>query len=152
MSNQTNAMPISGLDVIADIDRFQSAMRDEMAGFPPSPAKEMIEGAFIALVPLVAGLIRDYPVMISAFQKQREAIEEKLEQAKHNVAIAKENLAKVPPVEEIKKNITPVAPTLSPGLTAQYGSEMKGRYLVKPVITNSFHEESTAWQNWSITK
>jgi hypothetical protein len=152
MSSQSEAKPIGGLDVIADINRFQGAMREEMAGLPPSPAKTMMESAFTALVPLLGGLMRDYPAMISAFQKQRESIESTIETAKQNVAKAKENLAKVPPVDVIQKNITPASATLPPGITKQFGAEMMNRYLPQPINANNFHGESTAWQDWSITQ
>lgn len=152
MTSGTQKIPISGLEVVADIDRFQNAMRAEMVGLPPSPAKEMMDCAFAALVPLIVGLSRDYPVMLTAFQKQRETIESKIEQAKQNVTKAKDNMAKLPTVEQIQKNITPVASTLPAGLSVQFADEMKNRYLPKPIVDISAQIDSTAWQDWSIAR
>jgi len=152
MTSGSKKTPISGLEVIADINRFQNAMCAEMVSLPPSPAKEMMECAFAALGPLLVGLTKDYPNMLTEFQKQREAIESKIEQAKRNVAKAKVNMEKLPTVEQIQKNITPVAPTLPPGISIQYTNEMKNRYLASPVVDVSVHGEPAAWQDWSISR
>jgi len=152
MDSNAQKTPISGVEVIADMDRFQNAMRAEMVGLPPSPAKEMLECAFAALGPLLAGLTRDYPIMLTAFQKQRGTIESKIQKANQNVAKAKENMATLPSVEQIQKNITPVAPTLPSGLSVRFADEMKSRYLAKPIVDVEVHGEPTAWHDWSMAR
>lgn len=151
MSNEKTKAPIDGIGLVTDVNRFQALMRNEMASLPPSPAKEMIECAFTALVPLLANLARDYPLMISAFQKQRETIESKVDQAKKNVDQARSNMAKLQPIEQIKKNITPLAAELPAGIAAQYGEEMRSRYLATPIVDMTNPNESAAWHDWSMT-
>ena len=150
MDSKSQSKPLNGLEVLAEIDRFHGAVRAEMDHLPPSPAKEMMEVAFAALGPLLAGLTRDYPVMIQAFHNQCDVVKSKIETAKQNIAKAQENMAKLPSAEQIQKNITPAAPTLPAGLASQYTFEMKHRYLTVPIVEIQHVGEPAAWQDWSL--
>lgn len=151
MNNETKRPPINGMKLFDDLDKFQRELRNRTVGLPSSPAKELIDGALTAVVPLLAGLRKDFPLMLSAFQKQRELIESNIRTAKQNVAMAQENMAKLPPVDEIKKNLVPPAPILPPGLSATFADEMKSRYSRKPSDDIASPGQGTAWQDWSLS-
>lgn len=134
-----------------DIDSFQRQMRVGIETLPPSRAKNLINQLMEVAQPLVGQLRTAYPEAVDAFEKQRVQLDSKLQQARQNIAKAKDNIANKPPVEEIRKNIIPLAPTLPAGLSFQFADEMRDRYV--PAAPERLVDEGpgAAWQDWTVS-
>ncbi|WP_417730464.1 hypothetical protein [Rosistilla oblonga] len=134
-----------------DLDNMQSQMRIGITALPPSKAKDLMNRLMEVAQPLVGKMRTAYPEAIDAFEKQHAELEEKLDRARQNIAKAKENLANVPPVEEIRKNLVPLAATLPSGLSLQFADEMRTRYVPPAPDPTLDDGPGAAWQDWSIS-
>ncbi|QDV69965.1 hypothetical protein Poly24_36840 [Rosistilla carotiformis] len=134
-----------------DLDNIQSQMRIGIETLPPSQVKKVLNRLMEVAQPLVGKMRTAYPEAIDAFEKQIAHMDTQMEQARQNIAKAKENLANVPPAAEIRKNLVPLAAALPSGLSLQFADEMRDRYV--PAIPDPTIDDGpgAAWQDWSIS-
>lgn len=137
-------------ELFDELDRFRKQLGGMSLALPPSPAKQMIDDLLQTAEPLVHDLRQQYPAAVEAMDAQREESAAMVQQARDNVAKARETLANVPPKEAIRKGFVPPAPELPAGLSAQYAGEMRSRYAPAPPDAAVPETPATAWQDWTV--
>ncbi len=133
------------------VSRLRRDIVPMIASLPPSQAKSLMENLHEASESLVEEVRGAYPKAIEAFEAQERESETMLVQAKQNVAEAKQKLAAMPAVDQIRQNLVPAAPELPAGLPHAFASEMQNRYAPAPPPIPPLDQPATAWQDWSLT-
>ncbi|MEZ6092171.1 MAG: hypothetical protein R3C05_30055 [Pirellulaceae bacterium] len=132
------------------LETFHGQLRGQIAMLPPTPAKQLMDQLLDTVQPMVGELRTAFPEANEAFKTARSDIDAMINDAQSKIDQAKQNLAEMPPVEEIKKNLVPLAATIPDGLTLQYADEMRDRYF--PLNTDPAIDDApgAAWQDWSM--
>jgi hypothetical protein len=129
---------------------FHAEVRKASQDLPASKVKGMLTEILNTVEPMTVELRSLYPQLMAAFSGQRSEAEQMLQQAKDNIAKAQAMMASLPSVEQIKKNLVPLAAALPVGLTGFYAAEMRTRYLEVPVADPLHETQGTAWQDWAV--
>ncbi len=137
--------------VLDSVKAFHAQIRTMAVNLPPTPAKSLINDLMDKVEPMVEQFREAQQEANAALQKQTAENTKQFEQAKRDLESVKQRLDNLPPVEEIKKNLVPVAAALPAGLSVQFAEEMLNRYAPKPIPTAGQDPQAAAWQDWSVT-
>lgn len=137
-------------EMLDNVKAFHAQIRTMSVDLPPTPAKSLISDLLDKVEPMVEQFREAQKEAHAALAKQMGENEREFAQANKDFETLNQQIAKLPPAEEIKKNLLPRTAALPTGVSAQFADEIMNRYTPQPMVSDDNTSQATAWQDWSV--
>ncbi|QEG40651.1 hypothetical protein [Roseimaritima ulvae] len=137
-------------EMLDNVKAFHAQMRTMSVDLPPTPAKTLIGELLKKVEPMVEQFRDAQKEAHAALARQMGENEREFAQANKDFDAFKQQLANVPPTEEIQKKLVPAADALPVGLSGQFAGEILNRYAPPPAADADNGAQPAAWQDWSV--
>lgn len=137
-------------EMLDNVKALHAQMRTMAVDLPPTPAKSLIGDLLDKVEPMVEQFRGAQKDAHAALAKQMGENERDFAQANKDFETIKQQVANLPPAEEIKNNLMPPAAAVPAGVSVQFAEEIMNRYTPQPNASDDNGSQAAAWQDWSV--